>query len=308
MLLIGAAMSDRLDNVIEKKLLKSTKQYNEDKLVMIDGTDQSGETIYREYISLIKNGYDITVDDASYFIGCSYTYFITRLVDKIYHIRINTAARKLIFLYSNLFKEDLSDIFGLITKRILLNREDFFEFMKKSIVIEQQYKVLSYNDFDNALMGVIQDNLDIYNSKHGIKDFIKTRESLINDVILAMSDKNAPVQHDLPEDYEMPEKFYSIKEIKLRWGIRHDMEAYRMLDANGARKFLLCNGDFVRYDTRDFERNPNTLSWKPKDIFKIDYKSFLSLNHRYGDAVKEIQKQALKAAKRLAEDTSKRLR
>ncbi len=66
-----------------------------------------------------------------------------------------------------------------------------------------------------------------------------------------MSKKNKPEIFYLPEEFVLPTKFYSLKEIKIKWPINHDMKVYRMLDANGARKYTLCDGDFVRYDLRE---------------------------------------------------------
>lgn len=277
--------------------------YNENKLVKIEGKGEKGYTIYAAYLSVIEDGYNLTVDEASNYIGCSYTYFITRLIDKILHIRINTPARKLIYQYANLYGELADEIVPLIKKRILLNRSDFFAYMKKNICIEQQYKVFTLDDFDISVLDEIQKCLDIYNSKHGIKGFVKTKEDLINDIIFVKSEKNTPAKYNLynlPEDFEMPEKLLSLKEIKLHWGIKHDMTVYRMLDANGARKYILFDGAFIRYDARDFEHKPNTVSFWPEDIFRIDYKSYLILNKKHGDALKEIQMQLLKTATKLA--------
>lgn len=295
------------ETTIEKVLLKTSKKYSEDKLVKIEGQGEKGHTIYYAYLSAIGEGYDLTIEESCHYIGCSYTYFITRLIDKIYHIRINTAARKLIYLYGNINGGLDEDVQSLVNKRILLNRDDFFTYMRSNIIIEQQYKVLTFDNFDVVAIDEIQKNLDIYNSKNEKENYDKTLISLLYDVVMVLSEKNKPMRFTLPEGYEMPEKFYSLKEIKSRWGINHDIEVYRMLDANGARKYMLCGGDFVRYDIREFERNGQVLNFRPGDIIKIDYQSYLKLSKKYGDVVQEIQKQALNVSRKLAGRSSKRL-
>ena len=143
----------------------------------------------------------MTMEDACYYIGCSYTYFITRLVDKILHIRINTAARKLIYLYGNIYGGLDEDLQLLVNKRILLNKEDFFNYIRSTILIEQKYKVFTYDNFDFSILDQIQENLNIYNSKHGIEGFVKSIESLFYDVVLGMSDKHNPMSFTVPEGY-----------------------------------------------------------------------------------------------------------
>lgn len=161
------------------------------------------------------------------------------------------------------------------------------------------------DDFNSSILDDIQKNLDTYNRKikeasEGFK-FVKTISSLFNDVILALTNKNDSVKFSLPEDYEMPENFYSLKEIKSRCHIKHDVEVYRILNANGARKYMICGGDFVRYDLREFQRKEKSFSTNPTDIIKIDYESYLKLSEHYDDVAEKILMQTLKTSQKLAE-------
>lgn len=288
------------------KKVKDSKQYVEEKLIKINGLGKKGYEIYYQYISAIhEDKYDMTIEEACHYIGCSYTYFITKIVDKIYHIRINTTARKLIYLYNDLYNDFDENLKGLISKRILLNRNDFFKYMRSSIITVQQYKVFSIDNFNNTILDQIQKNLDTYNSK--VKEmsknfkFVKTMSSLFNDVILTLSDKNDAIKVSLSDDHELPEKFYSLKEIKSRYNIKYDVEVYRILDANGACKYMICNGDFVRYDLKEFERKENLLSTKPTDIIKIDYESYLKLSEKCVDVAEKILMQTLQTSQKLSE-------
>jgi hypothetical protein len=291
---------------VQNEKLADSKQYSEDKLKKFDGFGKKGSEIYYQYISAIQEDkYDMTIEEACHYIGCSYTYFITKMVDKIFHIRINTAARKLINLYSDIYSDFDEDLRSLVNKRILLNRDDFFNYMQSSIIIVQQYKVFLLDNFNRSILDEIQKNLDTYNRKikevsKGFK-FVKTMSSLFNDVILALSNKNDAIKFNLSEDYELPEKFYSLKEIKVYYNFKHDIEVYRMLDANGARKYMLCNGDFVRYDLKEFEGKEKSISTNPTYIIKIDYESYLKLSEKYNDVAEKILMQALKTSKKLAE-------
>lgn len=293
---------------MDKKIINkvNSKKYSEAKLKKIDGLGKKGSDIYYQYISAIQGDkYDMTIEEACHYIGCSYTYFITKMVDKIFHIRINNTARKLINIYSDIYNDFDEDLRNLVNKRILLNREDFFSYIRLSMTIVQQYKVFRLDDFKISILDEIQENLDIYNCK--IKEvskgskFVKTLSSLFNDVIFDLSNKNDAVKFNLPEDYELPEKFYSLKEIKVRYNFKYDIEVYRMFDANGTRKYMLCNGDFVRYDLREFESKEKSVSTNPTDIIKIDYESYLKLSEKYNNVAEKILMQTLKTSKKLAE-------
>lgn len=286
----------------QKEKLKDSKKYNEKKLIRIDGLGKTGDIIYTEYITAIQeNNYDMTVDEACYYIGCSYTYFITKMIDKVYHIRINTAARKLIYLYANIYNELNEELRKLVNKRILISRTDFFNYMRSNIVIEQQYKVFDIDDFDQSIINEIQQNLDEYNLK--VREFTKRIKiaksvvSLFNDVIsiLSYDYENSSVKLKLPKGYEMPEKFYSLKEIKFTDNFKYDIEVYRLLKSTGARKYLLCDEDFVRYDLSEIKRNEDSL------IVKMNYQKYLDLCKKYDNISQKILTEALKASKKLAD-------
>lgn len=292
-------MSDEI--IPRKKLLKETKKYEEDKLIKIEGEGEKGHTIYYGYLAAFKDGYNMTIEEACNYLSCSYTYFVTHMIDKVYHIRINTAARKLLFLYAKMYSQLNGDLVKLFNKRILLHREDFFSYIHSTILVEQQYKVFTYDDFNESVLDSIQKNLDTYNKKVELKSFEKTLISLFYDVISTMSKVNEPMQFALPADHELPVKYYSLREIKDRWGLKHDIEVYRIVDANGARKYMLCNGVFVRYDLREIERKENVLISRPQDVIKIDYQSYLRMSNRYEDVAAEILSKALGVSKKLAE-------
>ncbi|MCC5910418.1 MAG: hypothetical protein JJT76_08285 [Clostridiaceae bacterium] len=236
-------------NEKEKGLLKDTGQYNEDNLVKIIGEGLSGEDIYYSYITAIEDGFNLTIEEGCKYIACSYSYFRSRLVDKIPHIRINTTARKLIYLYSKINKDISEDTLALSNKRILFRRDAFFQYIKATMKVKQQYKVFTLNDFDRKTIEAIQANLHIYNSQSDNSKKLSTTD-LLSNIAQSLYEVSDPVEY-VDNDYNLPEKFYSMKELKEILNLKYDVEVYRLVEKYGTRKYLLCNGDFVRYDLQE---------------------------------------------------------
>jgi Trp operon repressor len=266
-------------------------QYDEPNLIKIAGQGRKGIEIYEEYMKLYEDGYDLSVNSACDYLGCSYRYFITHLIDKIKHIRINTTGRKLILLYCQL--EQLEpEVLSIFSKRILIDRNDFHDFLKNNIIIEQKYKVFYDIILKSDVADAIRDNLKIYNSRLSKNQPPRDIKSIFEFAIFKISStENEVVRYRLLNESNLPEKLYSIKEIINHYGYSSSMQVYRIIDKLGVKRYILDH--FVRYDLSEFDKTSDS-------ILKMDYKSYLDLS-KNADVEKKIAEQALKYSQKLVQ-------
>lgn len=265
-------------------------QYAEENLILIEGKGKKGFEIYEDYMKLFRNGFDLSIDEACDFLGCSYRYFTKNLVNKIKHIRITITARKLILLYGKQKEED-PEILDFAFKRILFDRNDFYRFIKFNTIIEQQYMLLGKELFGDNISSEIRKNLDEYNSKLNAKKHPQSMKMIFQHIIRSIDNETSSVRYNFPENDLLPTKLYSLKELKAHLNIRSDEEVYRTIKKYGARRYLVI--DFVRYDI-------NELQDDPEFIIKMDYSTFLDLRKKY-DVCKKVLEQSLKFSVLLAQ-------
>jgi hypothetical protein len=266
-------------------------QYDEPNLIKIAGQGRKGIEIYEEYMKLYEDGFNLSVNSACDYLGCSYKYFINNhLINKIKHIRINTIGRKLILLYGQ--AEQLEpEVLSVFSKRILIDRNDFHNFLRKNLIIEQKYKVFNDSILKSDVADTIRDNLKIYNSRLSKNQPPKDIKSIFEFAIYKISMGNEVVRYPLLKESDLPEKLYSLKEIMNHFGYSNSMRAYRIIDKLGVKKYIL--GQFVRYDLNEFDRTSDS-------ILKMDYKSYLDLSKNV-DVEKKIAEQALLYSQKLVQ-------
>jgi hypothetical protein len=265
-------------------------QYDEPNLIKIAGQGRKGIEIYKEYMKLYEDGYDLSVNSACDYLGCTYRYFIAHLVDKIKHIRINTIGRKLILLYGQL--EQLKpEVLSIFSKRILIDRNDFYDFLRNNLIIEQKYKVFNDSILKSDVADAIRENLKLYNSRLNKNQPPRDIKSIFEFAIYKISTENEVVRYRLLKESNLPEKLYSLKEIINNYGYNSSMQAYRIIDKLGVKRYIL--DQFVRYDLNEFDRISDS-------ILKMDYKSYLDLS-KNADVEKKIAEQALQYSQKLVQ-------
>lgn len=271
-----------------KELLKDSGKYDEENLIRIEG--DTWNDIFTNYIDKIANeGYNMTINEACSYIGCSYTYFITRFIDKIKHIRINITAKKILFKLSE--NKGYEDYYPMFSKRILLSREDFYRYIKSEIKVEQQYAVLDMDDVEKNIVQEIDNNLKIYyEKKRGKQKRNKSVAGLFEEVISSITEKKEPTKYNLTEDKILPSKLYSVRELKQHFHVNSEVQVYRLIDKYGAKKYIL--NDFVRYDLNDFKADTNSM-------IKVDYSSFIEMN-RKADFLSTLTNKVLVTSRELA--------
>lgn len=239
-------------------------RYDENNLVWIDGFKKSKDDIIAKYMDCINNGYDLTMDDIQNYLCCSYTYVNINLIDKVKHIRINDAARAMVIQdENNIFKIE-EDKKKLIYKRILFERNDFKRYLKDNIIVEMPYKTIPLDNFN----GIKDIYLKYFKNKTSFKEFLqKNAEDLFKD-------GGNSFASSFPY-FSLPERLYSMKQIKPVLKMKYDIQVYRRIEENGVKKYHLH--DLVRYDLKDFER----------EYIKINYNSYIKYVKRDGEREEE---------------------
>lgn len=247
----------------------------ENKQIIIPGNGKKGIDIIHSYINLITTEeFDMTISEASHILGCSYQYFTKFIVSEILHIRINTLAKTLFNIYQdNIFLdfEEFKKIEELMKMRILLNRKDFFRYIRETSSIEYKYFPIIKTDFNLSNMESIENRItekNLFNKNNNIKP-IKL-SNLIKDITKDNISKNETYTVTFSEDQYISKKYYSLKELKEIFSIDYDAGIYNMISRNGVNKIKMCNNSLVRYDLNDF---------KKEVVCVITYQSYLEYIH-----------------------------
>lgn len=243
----------------------------ETKQIIVPGSGKKGIDIIHSYINLITTEeFDMTISEASHILGCSYQYFTKFIVSEILHIRINALAKTLFNIYQdNIFLDfdEFKKIEELMKMRILLNRNDFFRYIRETSATECKYFPILKNDFDLSNIELIENIItekNLFNKANKIPQ-IKL-STLIKDITKDNISKNETYNVKFSENQYIPKKYYSLKELKEIFSINYDAGIYNMISRNGVNKIKMCNNSLVRYDLNDF---------KKEVICVITYQSYL---------------------------------
>lgn len=246
---------------------------NTDSYYIIDGKNKKGIDIIMEYASLIDDGFDMTITEASNILGCSYQYFARHIMLNINHIRINSLAKTLYFKF---YKDDVhpenKQLYNLMKMRVLLNRKDFMRYIRKTTVIEYKYFPIFESDFDSYIFEKITKYIVDHNSKVKKNSYNKIRlSSLIYKIVDNSNNKPKCFYFPISESERLLDKYYSMKELRIIFSENHDANINLQVKQLGINKIKMCNGSLVRYDIKDFSRNP---------IAVITYESYYEIKKK----------------------------
>ncbi len=99
-------------------------------LVKINGEGQTLESIASLYLGLIKDDFNMTIDEMADYLSCSYDYVQKNIAPYVHHIYINFVANKALNQHG-----DKSKYIDLFTKRKLFSRIGFQQFVLEESVL-----------------------------------------------------------------------------------------------------------------------------------------------------------------------------
>jgi hypothetical protein len=215
--------------------------------------------IAEQYVDYIESGFNVTLEDICSYLGCSYKYAINNISHKVKHIRITQKARFITFMvynqgYLNISSEDIL----LMNKRILFHKTSFKEYLLKNIKVHREYVkfdtdylLSQFPDEINNLVRLVKENkkskIPLFYLNMAAKELYEerfTEEELPVATVTYFKDIN-----------ELPDKFYSLKELQEAFNVQHEMILRRLIDNCGANKYMY--GNLVRYDKNQINREGN---------------------------------------------------
>ncbi|MCX7745568.1 MAG: hypothetical protein N2645_01575 [Clostridia bacterium] len=217
-------------------------------VVKFEGTGKSYIDIAEEYMDYITNkDFNLTIDDACYYLSCTYSYFLLNFRDIFKHLYINIPVRTMINKALNVKQNDNLDI-SLIRKKILYSRNDFLDFLEKNLKVEVMYKTLKLENFKSCNEYNILENMCANNNTSEILNLAS--RMLFGKPVM-------PTVLNFNEYFKfLPERFISLNDLKSLLGYKHNIQLYRHLKLIGGNKYRLNN--LVRYAAEDF--NPDNVN------------------------------------------------
>jgi hypothetical protein len=240
----------------EKKLFKDEGEYFGENYIKLEGKGITIRDILNLYVDHIREGYNLTVEEICNYLQCSKVHFLSNYRDSIKHIRITIIIRDIFFTLLkkreiDLLEADMDKLISLFLKRILYNRDDFNRFIAENCFIEHKYKRLSLEDF-NLKITDFKDRMDAIDLLNAISFELYGRcdEGILKSI------------------HYVPGELHSLKSSLQEFGMKYDVEFYRLIKAKGVNK--ICLGNLARYDLEDFEGYYIKVNYKEWDKLGTD--------------------------------------
>lgn len=183
--------------------------------------------IYKEYIE--RKGYSLTIDDICDMLDLSENYvqrYIIKFLDRVELTRDARLGIKHIVKWN----QDKSFPVAILDKKILINRDSFRDYLSKNLVKKSDCIAFTY--FENDFAGV---------NCGGVKDLKQKIRSLEKEL------RDKYINDELQYEFDIEEqKFQSIDFMKIRLGLRHNVQIYRLIKKYSYEKYIL-NMNTVRY-------------------------------------------------------------
>jgi hypothetical protein len=216
-------------------------------VIKLEGTKKNLAELIFDYINFIKNGFDLSIEEISNYMGCSYLYALKNIKPSLKQISTNVIVRNEVKRNKHKYQE-YEELFPLFHKRILLDRSDFHNFISIELKIEMRYDHIpiesfyeheSYPKFINLL---VKD------------DSILTL--LCKASLMAYKKQYVEQAITLPAT-RIPNKLFSLNEIQTIFGYKHKVQVYKAIAHKGVNKFIFR--DLVRYDISDIKTETNSV-------------------------------------------------
>lgn len=214
--------------------------------VKIDGKGKKIGDIVRIYLSYMESGFNLSLEEAGAYLGCSYVYVLQEFKPKVPHINVTSIIRKAI-RESEEFADLSADTITLLQKRILLHRSSFQEFLQLHVQREHRYDLLTYEAFESNAM--FEGFAQLAGSQ--------SKLALLAEASLSLFKKEFQLHTILLSVNEIPDKLYSLQELKHHFMYNHNAQVYNLLHNKGVNKYRYEG--MVRYDLKEIEANKDMI-------------------------------------------------
>lgn len=239
--------------------------------VRIDGKGKKMSEILFIYENYIEEGYNLTIDEIANYTSSSYRFALQAIKPHIPHINVTRTIRVAVMRDLERSGRRMDpDKLQLLQKRILLERPKF-----KSYMLERLKKELK---FDVVPMERFTDHSG-YNELTEVVPEKANHLSILRKASLDVHKEDWKMTFDLQSVQTLPDRLFSLQDLKKLRGFRHNAEVYNFINMNGVNKFRF--GNMVRYDLADFEAN--------QGMIPIPY------GHHINDVIDRVLEQAIAA-------------
>lgn len=235
------------------------------------------EDVYYDIEGYYLDDFNLTIEEMSTILKCSREWIQLNIVKNIKYIYISK--KTFLLLKTACKKYNINDniLSNISRAKLYFSRHGFYNWLKNNINFEQQTIIIDLRNYaknKSEFDSILHDLKQISNpsSDEYIKQELRLYESLNrNGKLLFNSNpcatKRTESEKIITEQKEIPLKFISIKELKIKLNINNNELIYRKLFSNGAIKYVI-NNSLIRYDEKCLE--PNKFSY-PLLIKYSDY-------------------------------------
>lgn len=270
--------------------MKHKRKTKEDKnLVYIEKIDEneSSFTVACKVLSMYEKEYNLTLSEIASILKCEKQWVTKYVKDNVKHIFLNDRYR--VFLMEIAREYSLTKETLYLKDYYYFSRKDFFRWLKENTIATKQTQRLDINIFSADISEFKRKTFEYTEALKEAKNsitigmaMIKYEENIKKTLTLTGKSifekrlgvlKRKKTKEVIVEDFELPEKFVSIKELKNLYDKSMEI-VYRDLYKHGAVKYTIA-GSLVRYD-ESFAFKNHEQSECPY-IITIPYEYYLTL-------------------------------
>lgn len=250
--------------------------------VVINGKGKTIHEIINWYFTQISNGFQLTVNEITHILDCSYDYVIESIAPYVLHIRITDTVRPYL-----LQAEPPASWVPLLTKRMLFSIDDFWRFLQEQAKYELKYIRFRVEEIPEINHWKKENGFSFFQVEKQLnKAFVLLTSSMSEEERKKRKEERTFLPLSLLQGFEKNENWYSVSSIGKEMEFRYRVQVQRFLDARGANPIRL--GKLVRY---------MRIEWEAKEILSYPFLEFQYLQETYGDSLYQVWIQTAKKSK-----------
>lgn len=273
--------------VFESKLKKSKEEKN---LIYLEKetTEENFTRLALKILRMYDEDFNLTTKEISSILQCNRKWVERYVKDEVKHIFLNNRIRNILLEknreYSVTYIEDnLKDYY-------YFSRKDFYNWLKNNTVATKQTQLIDINIYSNNILDFKKATEEYYDDMKGARNSLSIGmskieyEEKINETLSYYGKKffserlketrRGKVDSVRLENFEIPQKLISVKNLKEYYKTNNDETIYRDLFKRGAIKYTIA-GRLVGYDNNFWSEGQDYEVSENPYIIIVPYKYYL---------------------------------
>lgn len=273
--------------VFESKLKKSKEEKN---LIYLEKEtpEEDFTKLALKILRMYDDDFNLTIKEISSILQCNRKWVEHNVKDEVKHIFLNKRIKNILLEknreYSITYIEDnLKDYY-------YFSRKDFYNWLKNNTVATKQTQLIDINIYSNNILDFKKATEEYYDDMKGARNLLSIGtskieyEEKINETLSYYGKKffskrlketyRGKVDNVRLENFEIPQKFISVKNLKEYYKTNNDETIYRDLFKRGAIKYTIA-GRLVRYDNNFWSEGQDYEVSENPYIIIVPYKYYL---------------------------------